>query len=414
MDGNAPLLCLALGPLALAAGSASGAQPGKRPAALELTLPPAVYAVSGIRTQVFFDNVVLTPNPEAHRFQVRCNIGNSEPRSWSVTPRPVDVGDHPFEVIVSDGKGRELGRARAVLKVSPSDAGAGRRLRLLMVGDSLTHATVYPNELARLLEGAGNPALEMLGTHRPKNARVGVAHEGYGGWTWQRFLEQYEPNPDGTYRKRSSPFVYLGADGRPGLDLPRYFRENCGGVPPDLTTFLLGINDCFTVDPDDPAAIDRRIDIVLGRADALLAAFRAAAPTCALAVCLTPPPNARESGFEANYHGKYHRWGWKRIQHRLVQRTIDRFGGREKDGIFLVPTELGIDPVAGFPENNGVHPNAHGYRQIAKSLYCWIKWWLSPFARQGSGGNASVTGGGGLRTQPMAACPLSSAGAGSP
>ncbi len=374
MDGNAPLLCLALGPLALAAG---GAQPGKRPAALELTLPPAVYAVPGVRTQVFFDNVVLTRDPEVYRFRVRCDIGRTEPRSWTVSPRPEDVGDHLLEVIVSDARGVVLDRAQAVLKVTSADAGAGRHLRLLIVGDSLTHATVYPNELARLLQGPANPDVKMLGTHRPKNAGPGVAHEGYGGWTWQRFLEQYEPNPDGTYRKRSSPFVYLGADGKPGLDLPRYFRENCGGAPPDLATFLLGINDCFSVDPDDPEAIDRRIDQVLTRADALLAAFRTAAPECALAVCLTPPPNARESGFEANYHGKYHRWGWKRIQHRLVQRMIKRFTGREKEGVFLVPTELGIDPVAGFPENNGVHPNAHGYRQIARSLYCWTKWWLS-------------------------------------
>ena len=53
----------------------------------------------------------------------------------------------------------------------------------------------------------------MLGTHKPKAAAKGVAHEGYGGWTWQRFVSQYDPKPDGTHRKRSSSFVYL-ANGR--------------------------------------------------------------------------------------------------------------------------------------------------------------------------------------------------------
>ena len=76
--------------------------------------------------------------------------------------------------------------------------------------DRLTHGTIYANEIARPLSLPGNPEWKMLGTHRPSRAEEGVAHEGYGGWTWGRFASHFEPNPDGTYRKRSSPFVYLG------------------------------------------------------------------------------------------------------------------------------------------------------------------------------------------------------------
>jgi len=378
MNGSITMRCLALAPLALAvAAPKRGAGPARMPEKPTLVLPPAIYAVSGVKTEIFFDNTVLTPMPEAYRFTVKCDIGSVGARVWTVTPRLQDVGRHVFELSVADAHGVVQETARSTLIVTSANAGSGRAFRLLVVGDSLTHASVYPNELARLLAAHDGPKVTMLGTNRPKSAAPGVAHEGYGGWTWQRFLEHYEPHPDGTYKKRSSPFVYLEADGKPGLDVARYFRENCAGVPPDVTTFLLGINDCFSVNPDDPKAVDKRIDQVLKRADALLAAFRTAAPKCALAVCVTPPPNARESGFEANYHGRYHRWGWKRIQHRLAQRMIEHFAGHEGDGVFLVPTELGLDPVVGFPENNGVHPNAHGYRQIARSLYCWIKWWSS-------------------------------------
>ena len=55
---------------------------------------------------------------------------------------------------------------------------------------------------------------------------------------------------------------------------------------------------------------------------------------------------------------------------------IERFGNREKDGIHLVPTELNIDPIDGYPENNGVHPNAAGYAQIGASFYSWMKAWM--------------------------------------
>ena len=92
-----------------------------------------------------------------------------------------------------------------------------------------------------------------------------------------------------------------------------------------------------------------------------------------LAVGLTTPPNARQEAFEANYGDRYTRWGWKRIQHRLVQRMLKEFGGREKEGIHLVPTQLYLDPIDGYPANNGVHPNAEGYAQIGTSFYCWLK-----------------------------------------
>jgi len=171
--------------------------------------------------------------------------------------------------------------------------------------------------------------------------------------------------------------VFADAEGRGQLDLQRYFAEHCEGRAPDVVTFLLGINDCFGANPDDPVAMDAKLNAVLDEADQLLAAFHKAAPEAALAVGLTTPPNARESGFEANYKGRYHRWGWKRIQHRLVQRMLARLGGREAEGIYLVPTQVNLDPVDGYPVDNGVHPNAAGYAQIGASFHAWLRAWMA-------------------------------------
>jgi lysophospholipase L1-like esterase len=349
---------------------------------LQLTLPPACYGVPGVAFSLYYDNVVLTQTPEQYRFEVKCDIGASEARRWTVTPEDRDAGDHPMEVIVKDAQGRVLEHANTTLRIAPRNAGAGRGLRLLVVGDSLTHATTYPNEIARLLGAGGNPAWTMLGTHKPTNAAPGVAHEGYGGWTWAAFLTKFDPKPAGVTagplaRKSTSPFIYADAGGKGVLDIPRYIKQDCGGMPPDVVTFLLGINDCFGAMPDDPAAMDKTINATLDNADKLIAAFRRAAPKAVFAVGLTTPPNSREEGFEANYHGKYHRWGWKRIQHRLVQRMMERLSHREKDNIFLVPTELNVDPVDGYPNNNGVHPNATGYAQIGASFYAWLKAWMA-------------------------------------
>jgi len=278
-----------------------------------------------------------------------------------------------LKLSVSDSDGNALGSARTTLVVAPVDAGQGEEVRLLIVGDSLTHASHYPNEIARLLSRPGNPAFKMLGAHKPPRAAEGVAHEGYGGWTWVRFLKHYEPNPDGTYRKQSSPFVFKGSEGTPGLDVKRYFDEHCDGLPPNVIVFKLGINDCFHPNPDDPAAVEKRIDNMFSYADPLIAAFREAAPEATIGLCLTTPGNARDKAFDANYKGKYTRWGWKRIQHRLVQRQLEKFKGQEENNLFIIPTELNLDTFAGYPDNNAVHPNKAGYVQIGTTIYAWLK-----------------------------------------
>lgn len=355
---------------------ASAAEP------LQLTLPPTWYAVPGVPMSLYFDNIVLTEKPEDYRFEVKCDIGSTEARRWTVTATDKDTGAHPMEIAVKDAQGKLIEQGKTVLRVALRNAGEGRELKLLIVGDSLTNATHYPNEIARLLSEPHNPKWTMLGTHRPESAASGVVHEGYGGWRWADFLTKFDPKPAGVTagplaRKSTSPFIFSNAQGKGVFDLPRYFRESCNNQTPDVVTFLLGINDCFGANPEDPAAMDRHIDGVLDNADKLLNAFHAAAPKAVLAVGLTTPPNSRESGFEANYKGKYHRWGWKRIQHRLVQRMMERFGKRPADNLFLVPTELNLDPVDGYPDNNGVHPNPAGYAQIGASFHAWLKAWMS-------------------------------------
>ncbi len=337
---------------------------------LRLTLPPEFYAACGVETAVYFDNIVLTETPQDYQFVIKCKIGQSEERRWVLTPGEADVGTHEFSVMVQNGKGKTVAKGKTKLVVVPAEAGKDKKFSLLVVGDSLTAAQQYPNEIGQLFSQPGNPELTMLGTCKGKDS---VRFQGYGGWTWKSFASKYEAEPDLKNRKFSSPFVFLDKDGKPELNLERYFQESCGGQKPDFITVLLGINDCFGANPDEPKNIDERIDAMFAQADILIAAFRQAAPDAEIGLGITTPPNSRESGFEANYKGKYHRWGWKRIQHRLVERQLEKFN-QPKKKLFIVPTELNIDPVDGYPDNNGVHPNATGYKQIGASFYAWLKW----------------------------------------
>ena len=55
---------------------------------------------------------------------------------------------------------------------------------------------------------------------------------------------------------------------------------------------------------------------------------------------------------------------------------LTKFSGRSAEHLHLVPTHLNLDPVDGYPNNNGVHPNEVGYHQIGMSFYAWIRAWM--------------------------------------
>src|SRR5690606_17914978 len=73
---------------------------GQSDASLQLTLPSQFYAVPGVETSIYFDNIVLTKTPEDYRFEVACDIGNVEQRRWTLTPAKEAVGDHKLTITV--------------------------------------------------------------------------------------------------------------------------------------------------------------------------------------------------------------------------------------------------------------------------------------------------------------------------
>lgn len=355
---------------------ATSNKPATNSNSLELTLPREFYGTPGVESGIYLDNIILTEKPESYTLKIKPNnIGKTENTHWSITPTPQQVGEHMLDVIVSAKDDKDAVQAKTILKIAPATAGKGKKITLLIIGDSLTAGTYYSMEIGRLLSLKDNPKWTMLGSNKKPN---GIAHEGYGGWTWHSFITKYVKEPVKRAYRGSSPFVFLSKNGKPQLDVNRYFNEKCDGVKPDVITILLGINDCFVLQRklNSPGAVDKGIENVFKNAEILLKELRKVAPHAIIGICLTPPPNTREKAFFANYKGSYHRWTWKQVQHRLVQRQIQHFGNREKENIYIIPTELNIDCVDGYPDNNGVHPNKKGYDQIGSSIYCWLKWQL--------------------------------------
>ena len=381
------LLCVLLLALACMGGLLAQETPEEAPeappAGVRLLLPADIYAVPGHEINIYFDNIVLVPNIRNYIFDADCAKGRQDEDRWRFVPAATDVGDHPLQVKVLDGEMNTLGEGSTTVHVIPADAGTGESMTLLCVGDSLTHASVYPNELWTMFGREGNPTLKLIGTHHPSDSLPPeVVHEGYGGWRWQTFCTQWA---EGTDVRAKSPFLRL-VDEEPTLDFQNYCDVNNGGEGPDFITVMLGCNDTFGASEEN---IEETIDRMFGFSDMLIAEFRRVRADTQIGLLLLPPPAASQDAFGSNYACNQTRWQYRRNQHRVVERMMEKFAGREDEGLYLVPAEVNLDTVHNYPtrsegansrneaaigrQANGVHPASAGYRQIADTIYFWLK-----------------------------------------
>ena len=383
-------LALALAAITCEGAAAAAAAKGKEtpvPHKLDLTLPKVIYAVPGVEMNVYFDNVTLAINPWNYAFDVTCAKGTQQAERWTFTPTDKDLGDHPFVLEVRDDRNAIIDRATSTIRVVPRDTGADRPISLLIIGDSLTAASVYPQQLLDLCKLPGNPKLTLVGSYGP-GGKPGVnRHEGYGGWTAHRFATYYTDRArTGERRGRGSPFIYKQADGKPKLDFARYCKEFNGGQSPDFVTILLGCNDTFSATDD---TIEQRMDTMFAHYDMLIKMIHGVRKDTKIGALLLVPGAATQDAFGANYRCGQTRWQYKRNQHLVVKRMMARYGNREAENLYLIPANVNLDCVHNYPPRtapwnaraqakgtrlaNGVHPAAAGYRQIGDSIYCWLK-----------------------------------------
>ena len=357
---------------------------------LKLQLPEKIYAVPGIETNVYFDNIVLTPNSDFYVFDVDCRKGRNDQKRWRFVPTDKDVGEYDWNVKVMDGNGT-LAEGKTKLIVSPANAGRGKRISILVVGDSLTNATVYPTRLFELTQGEKNPRLKMIGSNGPnrKPQKNGVAHEGWGGWAWKTFISKTAPYAKKDPKPWDVPSRFLVVkDGKGKLDFQAYLDKYNGGKAPDFITVQLGVNDVFG---SDDFRIYHTIERISRNMDELVGAFVKAAPNAVIGIGL-PTPGASQDGIGRVYRCRQTRYQYDRNRFMLSDMVMRKYGNGQCRNVKIIPMYHNLDcennfPMAEYPVNSGnpakipmpsdgLHPAPSGGNQLGDTLYAWLKYCL--------------------------------------
>jgi lysophospholipase L1-like esterase len=360
------------------------------PGQVRLILPRTIYAVAGVETNIYFDDVILTPNVKDYVFDILCAKGLLFEDRWAYTPAAGETGDFPLTLEVRDKTNAVVAHGHSTIRVKAATNAAGKPVTLLAVGDSLTQASLYTQYLLELAGGTNGPALRLIGSRGPDNgpAHGPNRHEGYSGWTAEAFVTRNGPLSRSGYFKgeeTGSPFVYI-EDGRQKLDFDKYCAEFNDHHAPDFVTFALGTNDIFRGTDE---TIDPLIDKILGYFDQLVDMVHTFNPSTKIGILLVIPPSSSQDGFRHYVETQRQtRWQYRRNQHRLVERMIQHYDGRENENIYLVPTYLAIDDAHDFvlrpsewgaenPEQvnrviDGIHPSPVGYRHMGATIYAWM------------------------------------------
>ncbi|MDY0176624.1 MAG: GDSL-type esterase/lipase family protein [Lentisphaeria bacterium] len=357
--------------LALFRGGAVLAEEARQ---IELFVPERIYATPGVEMNVYFDNVSLLINSDNYVFDVNCAKGRNEARRWNFMPTEKDLGSHAWSLRVFDEKGL-LAEAKSELVVGELKGEAKRELSILVIGDSLTNAGVYPGRILERCQANERLDLSMIGSKRNKES--GMAHEGWGGWTWWSFIggkdSKFLRFPDGDNARRGE------------LDVQAYLDKYNEGKKPDVITLMLGINDIFWFTDE---VHEEKNQGLLSHMAVFLSALRAAAPDALIGVALIPPPAGSQDAFGSSYACGQTRWQYRKNQWYYNRALLAALNADNPWGAIPVPVHINLDCLNNYPQktvavnqdnpatmsmlSNGVHPAAAGYKQIGDSFYSWM------------------------------------------
>lgn len=357
-----------------------------------LLIPPVIHGTVGEEMNLYFANLFAVLNPADYAFQFDCEKGACCAERWHFTPGKEDVGSYEASLEIYDDNGIAAS-GKCTIVIHDPEASSGKKLRLLMIGDSLTDQSHYPTHIHTLCKRYGIQ-LEMLGTNVPEELYKqpgqviqypdpellpGVRHEGYGGWTAGSFLTRKKADEVEVYHHWNCASPFFNGDG--DFDFAGYIEKYCGGKAPDVILIGLITNDLFGVNEGSYQELTGKY---VENMSTLYDKLHHAAPESVIYIVLNPYCAQSQDAFGKKYGSKYFRRGMRKYCPMAFRELEKRFREQHREAPFIALYPA-IDPVYGYPmeeseafagsgimvrrQIDGVHPAPAGYRQMAVAAF---------------------------------------------
>lgn len=326
-----------------------------------LIVPPKIPMVEGHETRVFLDNIFQ--NGDYYKAEKMIMPGTADAiyaGAYHVTPTAASTSGTQY-VQYYRGQYPALMAPLNFVKV-PADAGSGKNVKVMLLGESTTEMAGLVNGFYDLMD---NDSLNVTGIGTRGTAPR--LHEGRSGWTTENYLHDATALnlTNSFYNPTSKLFDFAYYIGTNKLEKPDYVFIDMGindswqEVPlaTTLTNYQFMINSIHWLDPN--------IKIIIG---------------------LTNLPEKFKNMWDFNF-------GLKDRILKLINALITTYGNRESEGYFLNPIYLNVDPYWDMqyeervisPDGkqtelvgtNGVHPSDAGFKRCADVLYATLKYAVS-------------------------------------
>ncbi len=343
-----------------------------------LNIPSKIYAVTGIETNVYFENI--TEDYTKFDWDVTCSKGMQLERGYRVTPTDSDAGSYPLTIKATLKTNKSLTMSKtATLVISASTAGSGTTKTVIVLGDSTTNAG---KPIESLVENFSNDGMTVtpLGTR----GTAPYKHEGRSGWRLETYFTTQSVDYTDGRGHVENPFYNPTSE---TFDADYYFA-NSGVAKPDWFIVNMGINDVFS--PTNDSDLESIIDTCLGYLDSIVSSVGSASPNTKIGICLTIPPNHSQDAFGKAYSCGQTRDRYKRNNTLWVHDVIEHFTSNAS--VYLIPINSSLDTIYNMGMealpvnarntdvtcqspigNGGVHPVASGYWQIADVYTAFLK-----------------------------------------
>lgn len=336
----------------------------RRPGPSEIIMTPRWYGMRGYPGSIYLDGLTTGLGPKLFDFAGGTGLGRHQDNRWYWDPI---LGADQLDLTISVMDPEHLAlhdRKTTSINVVEADAADGEARTLTIIGDSNIEFT-YPTAriVSRVAANANGAQITLQGTGGSGANR----HDGIAGFSFDRFFQSFGADV------ALNPYVENDGD----KFNASYYLSSTGYAAPDIAGWALGTNPAFPwmTEEDVNARMSQELDhlerMIGVTPDASVVSWKEASAGIKTLIFTPIGSASSQTGFGAGtgYIGQnYPRF--KRNIGIAAQRMIERFGGAEADGIFLVPWHVTVDPINGFAgSTDPIHVTPAGGNEMGDQAY---------------------------------------------